>query len=104
MDLVLSQLATVAVFVERGTQWIKSIFNYSEKFPAQQKYIDIAIVAGGNLALCYFWHVNLFAAVGFNFEPVAGELLTGAIASFGSEIVHEFAELLKMLRSKVEAK
>jgi len=103
-ETVLQQLAAIAVLVERGVQFAKTVFQYNAWAQAYQKYIDTALNVGFNVALCFSWHVDLFTAARINFPYAwAGPALTGVLASLGSSVVHEFVELLKGWRAGVPA-
>lgn len=104
-DTVLAQLATIATLVERGVQFVKSIVKYNGWAADYQQYIDVGLTAAFNVGLCLSWHVDLFAAADISFGSVtwAGAALTGVIASLGSNLLHEFVELLKGWRAGVPA-
>ncbi len=99
MDQLFGQLALVATLVERIVQLVKPL--YQQRLAQYQKYIDTGLVIVGNVGLCYLWNVDLFAAVGFQFSPVAGSLLTGALAWLGSEVIHTVVEILATIRKNM---
>lgn len=102
IDQVVQQLAVIAVLVERGVQFAKTVFRYNTWAEAYQKYIDVGLTVALNVGLCFSWHVDLLSAAGINIPSVwAGPVLTGVIASLGSTIVHEFVELLKAWRAGI---
>lgn len=101
MEMVLAQLGLVSAFVERGIELLKRVSRYNEieKLSEYKEQIGMGLSLVGNLALCAAWHIDLFSAAGFQFAPIAGELLTGGLAWLGSEVIHEVVELLKMFRA-----
>lgn len=95
-DQVLQQLAAIAALVERGVQFAKTVFQYNAWAAKYQRYIDIGLTVAFNVGLCLSWHVDLFFVAGIVFPAVwVGPTLTGVIASLGSQLLHEFVELLK---------
>lgn len=104
-DAILGQLAVIATLVERGVQLVKTVARYNEWAAAYQHYVDISLTAAFNVGLCLSWQVDLFAAADITFGSVAwaGAALTGVIASLGSNLLHEFVELLKGWRAGVPA-
>lgn len=103
-DQILAQLAVIATLVERGIQFVKTVVKYNTWAQAYQQYIDVGLTIAFNVGLCFSWHVDLFSVAGINF-PYAwvGFALTGVIASLGSNLLHEFVELLKGWRAGVPA-
>jgi len=99
MEQLFEQLALVATLVERIVQLVKPL--YQQRFAEYQKYIDLGLVIVGNVGLCFLWRVDLFAAVGFQFSPIVGSLLTGALAWLGSEIIHTIVEILATIRKNM---
>lgn len=101
-ELVLQQIAVIAVFVERLVNFVKLI-KYSEWAVAYEKYIDVGLSLIANMGLCFVWKVDLFAVAGLGIPaaPWAGSLLTGLFAGVGSGVFHELVELLKLWRAGV---
>lgn len=101
-DTVLAQLATIATLVERGVQFVKTVIRYNAWAEKYQQYIDIGLTTAFNIGFCFSWHVDLFSVAGINLPYAwAGPALTGVIASLGSNLLHEFVELLKGWRAGV---
>lgn len=96
MEQIFSQLALVASLVERAVQFVKPL--YQERFAQYQKTIDLVLVIGFNLGLCYAWQVDLFSAAGFSFPTPVGSLLTGVFSWLGSEVIHTLVEILVAFR------
>ena len=105
-EQVLQQIAVVAVFVERAVQLVKSLVPYEKWAAGYQAYIDQALVIVGSAALCYAWHVDVFAVAGIVVSQAAwlGSVLTGVLAGLGGNVIHELIELLKMWRQGLGVK
>lgn len=103
-ETVLAQLAAIATLVERGVQFVKTVIKYNVLAEKYQQFIDIGLTAAFNMGLCFSWHVDLFSVAGINFPHAwVGPALTGVIASLGSNLLHEFVELLKGWRAGIPA-
>lgn len=99
-DQIISQLVLVAVFVERGVQFIKAMAKYDTWADEYQAYIDQGLTVCGSAGLCYAWSLDIFAVAGIGFGafPWIGNILTGVVVGLGGNVLHELIELLKMWR------
>lgn len=99
---VLTQAIVVATLVERTIQAIKTVTQYSTKLPNLQKYLDIGLSLIVGALGCYFWNVDLLAAVGLRVAvaPYVGPILTGVLTGAGSNILHILYNVLQMWRAE----
>jgi hypothetical protein len=94
LQFVLTQLGGVAALVTQVVQLVKPIYQGHQ----YQKYFDLGIAVGLNVGICLFWYVDLFGVLGFYMWSFVGPLLTGLVASLGSNILHEVVAILVALR------
>ncbi|GAB4490893.1 MAG: hypothetical protein OHK0031_14160 [Anaerolineales bacterium] len=85
MTLNLQQLAIVAFLVEAIIQTIKPVYD-KEKGWNKSALFSLAV----GILVCLFTGVDLFKELGFSGQiPYLGSVLTGIIASRGSNFVHD---------------
>lgn len=92
---VLSQLAVVAVFIQRVIKLVKPLY---QKLPYQAK-IDFALSLLFSAALCFAWGIDVFAVAGIDLGR-AGDVLTGLVAALGSNILNDILALLEMWKKR----
>jgi hypothetical protein len=98
MDTMLdfTHLALVAFLVEALIQALKPIYD-KENGWNRDKVISIVV----GILVCVVTNVDLFAELGFVVAvPYLGSVLTGVIASRGSNFVHD---ILKFVQGKAQA-
>lgn len=89
------QFVTVALLVESVWESMKMVWQ-NGKFSLDTLG---ALLLG--MAVCMLAHVDLFAIAGINMgAPIAGELLTGALVSRGSNFVHDLISKVNESRVK----
>lgn len=94
MELFL-QFVTVALLVESVWESLKMVWQ-NGKFSLDTLG---ALLLG--MTVCMLAHIDLFAIVGINMgAPIAGELLTGALVSRGSNFVHDLISKVNESRVK----
>ena len=94
-SLDLTHLALIAFLVEAILQTIKPIYD-KEKGWNQDKIISIVV----GILICLVTGVDLFAELGFVVSvPYLGSIMTGIIASRGSNFVHD---IFKFVQGKAE--
>lgn len=105
MDNVLSQLAIVAVFVQRALDFLKTVTAYEDYLDdVTEKRVTIALSIVISSALCVAWEVDVFLAAGFPFTVQwLGSALTGIFAALGSNIINDLIKILDMLKKRVRA-
>jgi hypothetical protein len=90
-----THLALVAFLVEALIQTLKPIYDKQNGFNIDK---IISIIVG--ILVCVAARVDLFAELGFMVEiPYLGYILTGVIASRGSNFVHD---IFKFVQGKAE--
>src|SRR5512143_3072787 len=98
----LTQLALVAFLVEALLQTIKPIY---DKEKGWDRNVILALVVG--IIVCVLTNTDLFKSVGLQISvPYAGAVLTGLLASRGSNFVHDIFKFMqnKAIASEVPAK
>lgn len=91
-----AHLALVAFLVEALIQTLKPIYD-KEKGWNRDKVVSIIV----GILVCVVTNVDLFAELGFVVSvPYLGSVLTGVIASRGSNFVHD---IFKFVQGKAEA-
>lgn len=96
-DVVLGQLAVVAVFVQRVIDFVKPLYQGS----TYQKYLDMVLSVVASSLLCVAWGVDVFAVVEINFTWVwLGSVFTGVFAALGSNVLNDLLFLLKLWKEK----
>jgi hypothetical protein len=92
----LTQLALVAFLVEALLQTIKPIY---DKEKGWDRSVILALVVG--MVVCVLTNTDLFKSVGLEISvPYAGPILTGILASRGSNFVHD---IFKFMQNKAVA-
>lgn len=95
MNFDLTQLVLLAFLVEALLQTIKPLY---DKEKGWNRSMILSIVLG--VAICGLAGVDLFEKVGIPLKvPVVGSLLTGVIASRGSNFVHD---IFRFVQGKAE--
>jgi hypothetical protein len=86
-----SQLALVAFLVEALIQTIKPIYDKEKGF-SRSRLLSI----GTGIVVCLATGVDLFKGLGFEMSiPILGPVLTGIIASRGSNFVHDIFKFMQ---------
>ncbi len=86
------QITLVAFLVEAIIQAIKPIYDKSKGFN-----LDAVISLGIGILVCVLTGFDLFSRLGFNMPQYVGPVLTGVIASRGSNLAHD---ALKFVESR----
>ncbi|RME87651.1 MAG: hypothetical protein D6770_08900 [Anaerolineae bacterium] len=80
-----TRLALVAFFVEAIVQTIKPLYD-----PEKGWNRNVLLALAGGIIVCVLTGVDLFAQLGLAIPiPYVGSVLTGIIASRGSNVVHD---------------
>ncbi len=91
--MTLNQLAVTAFLVETLLQTIKPLYDKEKGWHADQVY---AIILG--IIVCLGTGVDIFALVGIPMKiPYLGMVLTGVLASRGSNVMHDIIKYLQGL-------
>lgn len=106
MDSVITQLAVVAVLVQRMIDFLRTITGYEDYLDdVAEKRVTIGLSIVLSAALCVGWHVDVFAAAGFAFAvPWVGSAFTGLFAGLGSNVINDLIKILEMLKKQSRAK
>lgn len=106
MDSVVAQLAVLAVVVQRAIDFLRTVVNYEDYLDdVTEKRVTVALSIILSAALCIGWHVDVFAAAGFNFALAwVGSALTGLFAGLGSNVINDLIKILEMLKKQARAK
>ncbi len=86
-----TQLALVAFLVEAIIQTIKPVYD-----PEKGWNRDALLALAGGIVLCVLTGVDLFKQLGLPIPiPYVGPMLTGIIASRGSNVVHDIFKFVE---------
>lgn len=99
IESLLTQLLLISAAIERAVQFIKNAVPYSKRWPGVQAALDVAISVVLGVVVAFWWRVDVFALAGLSLPaPWLGAVLTGAVSALGSNVLHDLAELVKLLK------